>query len=178
MESGSGALHPPKVETFDVAAMTNTDPKGIVRAVATYRVEPYGLYLARPVPDHPTVVSLRSWLLPEMGLRVTSYAFRPGRAPDWDRYLDTVTVSVGSGPYGPIWRTSDLYLDLVVRTGAWVRVLDADEFLEAVRDRLLDAGTAEPALAATHRAVDGIASHGYDVDAWLGGLGLDLTWPA
>ncbi|MGZ4561457.1 MAG: hypothetical protein ACXVXJ_10915, partial [Mycobacteriaceae bacterium] len=39
-------MHPPKVETFDVAAGTNTDPKGIVRAVDTYEVHPWGLYMA------------------------------------------------------------------------------------------------------------------------------------
>ncbi|MGH3493109.1 MAG: DUF402 domain-containing protein, partial [Sciscionella sp.] len=37
-------IHPPKVELFDIEAKTNTDPKGIVRAVREYRVTPHGLY--------------------------------------------------------------------------------------------------------------------------------------
>ena len=28
----------------------------------------------------------------------------------------------------------------------------------------------------THRALDGIAAHGHDLDAWLGGLGITLSW--
>ena len=43
-------MHPPKHETFDLHARTNTDPKGIVRAVDDYIVHPWGLYLARPTP--------------------------------------------------------------------------------------------------------------------------------
>jgi predicted RNA-binding protein associated with RNAse of E/G family len=43
-------VHPPKRESFDVAAGTNTDNKGIVRAVDEYVVHPWGLYMARPTP--------------------------------------------------------------------------------------------------------------------------------
>ncbi|MGH3838428.1 MAG: DUF402 domain-containing protein, partial [Pseudonocardiaceae bacterium] len=64
-------IHPPKVELFDLDAMTNTDPKGVVRTVREYRVEPFGLYLARDVIDHPSICALESWLLPELGLRIT-----------------------------------------------------------------------------------------------------------
>lgn len=53
-------LHPPKVEVFDVAARTNTDPKGHVRSVGEYRVEPFGLYVAREVVDHPSIAALES----------------------------------------------------------------------------------------------------------------------
>src|ERR1041384_8670863 len=35
-------IHPPKVEFFDVAAMSNTDPKGFRRVVEHYRTEDIG----------------------------------------------------------------------------------------------------------------------------------------
>ena len=44
------AIHAPKHETFDLRGRTNTDPKGIVRAVDDYTVQPWGLYVARPTP--------------------------------------------------------------------------------------------------------------------------------
>ena len=36
--------------------------------------------------------------------------------------------------------------------------------------------TAEAAMHRTHRALDGIAAHGHDLDAWLGELGITLSW--
>ena len=37
-------LHPVKQETFDTAANINTDPKGFLREVDTFRVTDFGLY--------------------------------------------------------------------------------------------------------------------------------------
>src|SRR5690606_10153043 len=62
-------IHPPKHETFDLSARTNTDPKGIVRAVDEYRLMPWGLYMARPTPGRAQFHYLETWLLPSLGLR-------------------------------------------------------------------------------------------------------------
>ena len=51
-----------------------------------------------------------------------------------------------------------------------------DEFVTAVALGLLDAATAETALHRSYRAVDGIAAHGHDLDAWLAGFGIALDW--
>ena len=66
-------MHPPKHETFDLRARTNTDPKGVVRAVDEYVVQPWGLYLARPTPGRAQFHYLESWLLPSLGLRATFF---------------------------------------------------------------------------------------------------------
>ena len=84
----AGAIHPPKHETFDLVARTNTDPKGIVRAVDVYTVEPWGLYMARPTPGRAQFHYLESWLLPSLGLRATVFHFNPGYELDQDFYLD------------------------------------------------------------------------------------------
>ena len=96
-------LHPPKIETFDVAAGTNTDPKGFVRAVEVYREEPFGLYVSRPMVDHPTLTHLRSWLLPGLGVRVTDFSWRPGHERLQDHYLDIVDITRD----GTTWWTED-----------------------------------------------------------------------
>ena len=73
---------------------------------------------------------------------------------------------------------TDHYLDIVVRTGQVAEVIDVDEFVAAVALGLLDPLTAEAAMHRTHRAVDGIAAHGHDLDAWLAGFGITLVWRA
>ncbi len=165
-------IHPPKVELFDLDAMTNTDPKGIVRRVGEYRVEPFGLYLARDVDDHPSIRALESWLLPKVGLRITDWFYRPGHERDQDFYLDVVRIDTDTRR----WRTEDHYLDLIVRVGRGVDVLDTDELLDAVLAGLLDRAAAQAALATTYRTVDGLARHGYRLDRWLSTVGAWPTW--
>jgi uncharacterized protein len=165
-------IHPPKIEVFDLEAMTNTDPKGIVRAVREYRVEPFGLYLARDVIDHRSIRSLESWLLPELGLRITDWCYTPGHPRQDQFYIDVVGIDVDEG----CWRTEDHYLDLIVDPGRGVDVLDTDELLDAVLAGLLDPVTAQAALATTYRTVDGLARHGYVLDRWLSTVGVRPTW--
>ncbi|MGH3977602.1 MAG: DUF402 domain-containing protein [Pseudonocardiaceae bacterium] len=165
-------IHPPKVELYDLSAMTNTDPKGFVRPVAEYRVEPFGLLMARPVEDHPRIYYWESWLLPALRLRITDFFFHADQERDQDFYLDVARIEPGR----TVWRSEDHYLDLVVRTGRDVEVLDTDELLAAVRAGLLDAGTAQRALEVTYRTIDGLAQHGYRLDRWLASHGAHPTW--
>lgn len=166
-------VHSPKEETFDLAAYTNTDPKGVVRAVDVYTVQPWGLYLARPTPGRAQFHYLESWLLPALGLRATVFHFNPGHERDQDFYLD-----IGEYTAGPaVWHSRDHYLDLVVRTGAGVELTDTDELMAAVRLGLLAQDDAERAVARAVTAVDGLARHDYDLHRWLAGQGMPVTWP-
>ncbi|WP_189060629.1 DUF402 domain-containing protein [Longimycelium tulufanense] len=165
-------IHPPKVEVFDVAAMTNVDPKGFVRRVDEYRVEPFGLYMARRVVDHPRMDYVESWLLPNLGLRVTDWRWLPGHERDQDYYLDVVDVAVE----GDRWTTTDYYLDIVVRHRKDLTVVDTDELLAALTAGLLDAGYAQRALERAYRTVEGITRHAYDLPAWLAEHGVVLRW--
>ena len=166
-------MHPPKVELFDVPGRTNTDPKGVVRPVDVFTEHPWGLYVARPA-DHPSFHYLESWLLPALGLRATVFHFTSGHERDQDHYVDVGEFTRD----GTVWRSVDHYLDLVVRTGTDTVLLDTDELLAAVGEGLLDVGTAELAVRRMTAAVDGIASHGHDLDCWLAGLGMPVTWRA
>jgi len=165
-------LHPPKIETFDIKSGTNIDPKGIVREVEEYRVEPFGLYLARPTPGRAQFHYLESWLLPELGLRVTDFWFQPGHERDQDFYLDVVKVTSDSER----WVATDLYLDIVLREKSGLHVIDSDELLEASVTGLVSAADAIQALETTYATVEGLACHGYDLGSWLATLGIALTW--
>ncbi|MBX7434334.1 DUF402 domain-containing protein [Mycobacterium sp. Y57] len=165
-------MHPPKHETFDIAARTNTDPKGIVRAVDVYTVAPWGLYMARPTPGRAQFHYIESWLLPSLGLRATVFHFNPGHERDQDFYLD-----VGEYTPGPTrWHAEDHYLDLVVRTGSGVTVTDVDELLTAVTEGLLSAESADRAIHTAVATVDALARHDYDLNGWMAANGMVLTW--
>lgn len=173
MSAGETApIHVPKVELFDVAAGTNTDPKGFVRPVDEYRVEPFGLYLARAMDGHPRIAYLESWLLPGLGLRVTDFWMHPGHELDQDFYLDVVDVTAAGG----VWRTVDHYLDIVVRGRREAEVLDVDELVAAMAAGLIDPPTAQRALRTAFATVDGLARHDYLLADWLAGAGITLTW--
>jgi predicted RNA-binding protein associated with RNAse of E/G family len=168
------SIHPPKHEIFDVAARTNTDPKGIVRDVDVYTVRPWGLYMARPTPGRAQFHYLESWLLPSLGLRASIFHFNAGHERDQDYYLDVGGFTVD----GQVWHAEDHYLDLVVRTDRDVELIDVDELLAAVRHGLLTPETAERAVQTAVAAIDGLASNHYDLDRWLAGHEMALTWQA
>ncbi|HWD05563.1 MAG TPA: DUF402 domain-containing protein [Amycolatopsis sp.] len=165
-------VHPPKLESFDPAAGINVDNKGVVRHVEEFREEPFGLYLARPTPGRAQFRYLESWLLPELGLRVTDFWFNPGHERDQDFYLDVVRVRREGGR----WLTTDLYLDLVLKDKVAVRVIDTDELLAAVTAGLLPAAEAEYALETAYATVEGLAAHGYDLAGWLATRNVAATW--
>ena len=171
-------MHPPKIVTFDVPAHVSVDNKGFVRTVAQYRTTSFGLYMSRPMVGRASAHWMRSWLLPALGLAVTEFSWNPGHERDQDFYLDVCAIDRDGGPDGGRWRLTDLYLDIVLRTGRGADVIDVDEFVAAVGAGLLDPRLAEHALASSHAAVDGLAAHGHDLDAWLAGLGIVLTWDA
>lgn len=143
-----------------------------MRAVDEYRLEPWGLYMARPTPGRVQFGYLESWLLPEPGLRVNVFHFNPGHERDQDFYLDIGRITVGPQR----WESEDHYLDLVVRTGRGTDLVDVDELLEAHRDGLLTTDTAVGAFRRAAAAVEGLAVHGYDLNAWLRSLGVQLRW--
>jgi uncharacterized protein len=72
-----------------------------------------------------------------------------------------------------VWRTVDLYLDILGRDRRDLRVLDTDEVLAARSAGLIDDRTAQRAIERTFAAVEGIAAAGYQVESWLE---LPLTW--
>lgn len=163
-------VHRPKVEFFDVAGGTNTDPKGFIRPVDEYRVEPWGLYMARP-SDHHAFFYLESWLIPELGLRASIFHYKPEHRRDQNFYVD-----IGEFTIGPVWKAVDHYLDLVVRTGRDVELLDVDELIEARVAGLISTEDAHRAVEQAFVTADGIARNGYDLEAWLSSNGMQVSW--
>ncbi|MFD5867465.1 DUF402 domain-containing protein [Corynebacterium sp. NPDC060344] len=169
-------LHVPKLETFDVPASANVDPKGFVRDVDVFEAHPHGLYMARGA-DHPQFGYLESWLLPSLGLRANVFHFRPGVEATSHRYLDVAEVTRGDDG---VWRTRDLYLDLLVLggdgLGGGIRVDDADELTAAIAAGIVGADVGAWAVDRAFDALAGITAHDGDADAWLASVGCPVTW--
>ncbi|WP_175935267.1 DUF402 domain-containing protein [Corynebacterium sp. Marseille-P4321] len=164
-------LHPVKQETFDTASNTNTDPKGYLRDVDTFRVTDFGLYMARGA-NHPEFGYLESWLLPELGLRANIFHYREGEERAQDFYFDVADIATD----GKVWHSRDLYVDLISLTGNPIDVEDIDELAAATSAGLITAEEAEKAIDVTLNAVEGITRHGDDAMEWLRSLGIELTW--
>jgi predicted RNA-binding protein associated with RNAse of E/G family len=143
-----------------------------VRAVDEYAVHPWGLYLARPTPGRAQFHYLESWLLPSLGLRATVFHFNPGHERDHDYYLDVGEYTSGD----TVWSSEDHYLDIEVRTGRGAALADVDELLAATRLELLAPDVAELAVRRAVNAIDGLARNGYDLQAWLAGGDIRLSW--
>jgi predicted RNA-binding protein associated with RNAse of E/G family len=165
-------MHPPKRATFDVPAMVNIDTKGEPRAVDEYRLTDFGLYMSRAMVGRRSAHWMESWLLPDLGLCVTDWWWRPGHEREQDYYVDICEITRD----GDRWELTDHYLDIVVRNRIDARVIDVDEFVAAVALGLLDPPAAEAAMRRTHHAVDRLAAHDHDLDRWLAGLGIRLSW--
>lgn len=165
-------LHRPKVEYFNIDELTNVDPKGFVRQVERYQVEPWGLYMAR-TSDHPEFDYIQSWLLPTVSLRATVFHFTPEYRRDQNYYIDIGEFEQVDAKQ---WRSVDHYLDLVVRTGREVELLDVDELLAAHAAGYLTLTQAQQAIESATGTIDGIAAHGHSFEAWLKTQGIVLTW--
>lgn len=165
------AIHAPKREVFDLENRTNVDPKGFVRPVDEFRVEQWGLYMARS-SDHPHFDYLESWLLPALGLRASVFHYLPAHARDQDYYIDVGEFEAGATQ----WTSVDHYLDISVRTGRGYDLLDVDELFDARVAGHLDTPTAEVALTRSITAIEGLLRHNYDVNAWLASVGMPIHW--
>ena len=128
--------------------------------------------MARPTPGRAQFHYLESWLLPSLGLRANIFHLNPGYERDQDYYLDVADITVTNG----VWKTRDLYVDLVVRTGVCTELIDVDELLEAHRHGLVSDESAESAIQRSAAAVGGLARHNHDLTAWLASDGMDLVW--
>jgi hypothetical protein len=166
-------IHAPHVESYDVAAKTNIVRTGGRHPLKVCEVSDAGLFIARSIPNHPRLAGMRSWLLPELGLRITAFTRHARVTTESDYYIDICEITIDR----TVWTTIDHYLDILLWDGRYARVVDSDEFVLAVRKGLLSPADAERALETTHRTLAGLAEHNYRLDAWLGSLGITLHWP-
>ncbi|WP_433561823.1 DUF402 domain-containing protein [Nocardia sp. CA-151230] len=164
--------HRPRLEYFNIADLSWTDYRGFLHPVERLHAEPFGLYVERTV-DNPRFHYIESWLLPELTLRATVYHLRPGHDRSQTYYLDI-------GEYGPCeakkWRAESHYLQVVARRGQAPELVGIDQLLSAHAAGHFDTARTHLAIERAAAVVDGIAGCGHDVDRWLAGQGVTLSW--
>nr|WP_120491294.1 DUF402 domain-containing protein [Corynebacterium lactis] len=182
----AATAHAPKVETFDIVAGVNVDPKGFHRTVDEFRLLADNVLYMRRGMDHPKFGYLESFLLADGGLRISIYHFRPGTTVEHVRYVDIVSVDRSDASR---WRVKDLYLDIVqspvndaevapipLNAETTIKVEDVDELVAAHQQGLIDDDETERAISTALEARAAIAAAGDDIDTWLASLELGLHW--
>ena len=85
-------MHPPKTQVFDPSARLQIDTKGVERPAHELRVHDWGLYLSRPVVARPNAWWIETWVLPELGVCLSDWYWRPGHERDQDLYVDVAEI--------------------------------------------------------------------------------------
>lgn len=124
--------------------------------------------------QHPQLWAREGHVLPKLGVEVSRFGYREAYRPEnpFDYYVDVISVPEQGG----LWTVRDLYLDVLVYEGERVKILDTDEYLEALKEGHFLAGEAAHALEKAHAFVNGLAQRGYELDAFLQAEGVTLTW--
>lgn len=125
--------------------------------------------------DHPEVLTMRVQVLPNLGIQVARFEYHEPKRPhtNFDYYVDMVRVS----EQGERWIVRDLYLDVLVYEGKRAEIIDTDEYLAAIQEGHLDTEEAVFALTTAHTLLNGLAKHGYSLEAYLQAEGVTLAWP-
>ena len=115
-----------------------------------------------------------SQVLPSLNLLVTHFNWHSEHPlGNYDYYIDIVgEVEQGE----EVWTVRDLYLDVLVFEGKRAKVLDTDEYLQAVDAGHFRPGERDLALERTHWLVNGLGEHGYHLDPFLAQQGVYLDW--
>lgn len=168
-------MHPVRVETLDLLALTHTLDHGqgvppVQYPLAWVEHTPYGLHCGRAFHGHPTIAFMERHVLPGLGLLVNRFTLPDGQAHS-RYYVDVAGITPGEH----LWESRDWYLDLVMTAEDRMLVDDTEEYLAAVQEGLLTPDEAAAALVACHRAVNGVLTCG-SLDHWLAREGIELKW--
>jgi predicted RNA-binding protein associated with RNAse of E/G family len=164
---------PVKIIHYDLAARTSTVKAGCY-PVDMYESGDAWLYMARKTVSHPYIAYMKVFLIPSLGLQINKWQFHKVDIPDeysfYDYYIDVGKFEQAED----VWLFHDFYLDVLVVEGKGAHVLDTDEYLEALSEKLINSEDATFSLETTHSLVNGLAENGYNLEAWLKQKGIDV----
>lgn len=164
---------PQLVDIVDTFTAERSYSSGMSRRLTFCQVESWGLRIECPTPEDPLVESEISWLIPDVGLRLTHMRPRSRHARSGPSTLTAVRVQRDTRS----WRTTDLLLGLSVPGGTTARIIGAEEFAAAVAGRVLRAGDADLALRTVHRVLEELSHCYHDVLPWLTYHQIHTPWP-
>ncbi|MCP3802484.1 hypothetical protein NLX83_24750 [Allokutzneria sp. A3M-2-11 16] len=169
----SAVITPQLVDVVDTFTSVRNYSSGTARQLTTCRVEPWGLRTECPTPEDPFSECEVTWLLPDLGLRLTYLRPRSRHARSTPSVLTAVRVQRDTRS----WRTTDLLLGLAVPGGTTARIVRSEEFAAAVAGRVLRSSDADLALRTVHRTLEEISYQRHDISSWLCSMGIYDSWP-
>lgn len=161
------------VDTVDTFTAERNYSSGLSTHLTFCQVEPWGLRMECPTPDDPFSESQATWLIPELGLRLTHQHSRSRHARNEAGTLTAVRVQRDTRS----WRTTDLLLGLSVPGGTSARIIGSEEFAAAVAGGVIRADDADLALHTVHRTLEEISRSFHDIGHWLAYHRIYTPWP-
>ncbi|SFD80970.1 hypothetical protein SAMN04487819_103286 [Actinopolyspora alba] len=171
VEFVGSVITPQHVEVVDVANGQRHLGSGITQQLDDCHLERWGLCLERSTPDDPVHGSEVTWLLPDLGLRLTRYRPRSRHARPDGSLLTAARIDRDARS----WITTDLLLGLEVPEHGAARIVKSEEFAAAVSDGMLTLEEADLAVCTVHRIYEEIRLH-RDVEQWLAYRGVFTAW--
>ncbi|MEV0052349.1 hypothetical protein AB0L88_38080 [Saccharopolyspora shandongensis] len=167
----SAAISPQLVEVIDVFSSQRRQSSGVVAQLEVCHVERWGLSVECPTPEAADHAAEITWLLPDLGLRLTR--FRPRRRHS--RRGPSLLTAVHIERETRSWTTTDLLLGLEVGEHGRPRITRAADFAAAVGNGLIRLSEADYALRTVHRTLDEVTRH-RDINQWLAHRGIFDIW--
>ncbi len=163
--------------TLNLEAKTKVRDKG--EEVERYALDfahprAYGLAYAHPV-ENKYVTRHDSQVLPSLNLQITRFDWRTDDHPygKYDYYIDIIGEVEQNEE---VWTVRDLYLDVLVLEGKWAKVVDTEDYLQAVDAGHFLADERELTLQRTHWLVNQLGEHGYSLERFLAQHDIRLEW--
>ena len=166
-------MHPVKVHTYNLKAMTHTISELGTFPIDRAEVTPHGLHYLRSMPGHPAIARQEVHLLPGLDLAVTHFTPLPGQ-PEHSRYY--VDMALYERPADHLWILRDLYLDVIIGANGLPKLVDSDEYAAAIMEGHLTPDELTRAILSAERVLNGLFAHDNDLEAWLASLGVHLEW--
>ncbi|MGP4018830.1 hypothetical protein [Saccharopolyspora sp. 5N708] len=167
----SAAISPQLVEVIDVFSSRRRQPSGFVAQLDVCHVERWGLAVECSTPDAEEHDAEITWLLPELGLRLTRFRPRSRHSLPGPSTLTAVHIERETRS----WTTTDLLLGLQIGDYGRARITHAAEFAAAVASGMIRLSEADYALRTVHRTLEEVSRH-RDINQWLAHRGIFEAW--
>ncbi|MFR9730094.1 hypothetical protein ACL03H_12765 [Saccharopolyspora sp. MS10] len=161
---------PQLVDTIDLLAGQRSH-SGAVVPLDRCQVERWGLSIERATPEDPAHDGEVTWLMPELGLRLTRRRSRRRHSRREPSRLTVVRIERGARS----WVTTDLLLGLQIPDQGAARIVQAEEFATAISAGMIRLSEADYALRTAHRTLEEITQH-RDINQWLAYRGIFDLW--
>lgn len=160
-------ITPQLVEVVDVFNAQRFRPTGEVQQLLDCQLAPWGLAIETPAAPDSHYDSEITWVLPELGVRLSRMRTRRRHAKPGPSLLTAVTAQWDT--YS--WTMTDLLLGIEVPTEGAARISRTEDFARAVSGGMIRLSEADYAFRTMHRILGELGIYG-SLEEWLAVQGL------